>query len=135
MASRTDLKNKAVNVRFYDARPDKQGLLSASTILPGATSALLKDINFGVNAYILPSSDPKHLSNIIVLKANFFTLPSYADQKVTLLHELLHYAYDKDDVDLARLFGILDPNNRSASASSTRISDWLKADCDKSKLK
>ena len=98
--------------------------------MPGAVNAALKDIAFGANAYVINVGN--RLTNYIVLKANFFTLASAADQKITLFHELLHYAYQKNDIDLARLFGIYDPKN--PGGSSARISEWLKADCDKSKL-
>ena len=128
LGSLSVLKVSAGNVRFWDARRQADGLLSASNVVPGASNARLMDLNYGAYAYVINVG--KRITNHIVLRGDFF-LQSRRDQDITLVHELLHVHFKLDDDGVARKFGFYERSD----SSSARISEWLKNGCDKAKMK
>lgn len=122
------LKVSAMKLNFWDGRPQGDGLLNASTVVPGASGARLMDIRYGSYAYVINVG--KRITNHVVLKANFFS-QSRRDQDITLVHEMLHYHFQLDDDDFAKKFNFY----KAGESSSARISEWLKSGCDKYKLR
>ena len=116
---RTALMDKVGSVKFWDARPAQQGLLTADIIVPGYAGYRLVDILPGAKAYVLPTASGQ-ITNNIVLKENFFRL-AREDQNITLIHELLHYFFNLDtDAKLAVALG---------ATSGADVSAWIKKGC------
>jgi hypothetical protein len=146
------IRASASRLKFWDGRLHKDGLLRVNDVLAGtgfsmvATGAnhRLHDIYFGVAQAYVVTDGLLRITNQVVLRANFFSLPWKVTgtpgpddeswgQNITLVHELLHYHHGRDDADLADFLGIparFEPMVDRLGASSA-ISRWLQAGCPK----
>ena len=146
------IRASASRLKFWDGRLHKDGLLRVNDVLAGTGFSMvaaganhrLHDIYFGVAQAYVVTDGLLRITNQVVLRANFFSLPWKVTgtpgpddeswgQNITLVHELLHYHHGRDDADLADFLGIparFGPMVDRLGASSA-ISRWLQAGCPK----
>jgi hypothetical protein len=128
--SNAELVSQSLGVRFYDTSTSHQQL-TGHQILKNGDFRQLRDIGWGeANAFVMYQKEGR-IGNAIVLRANFYggeVARPRIDQNRTLVHELLHGAFNMGDGKLRDHLSIPDSLGPNDSVAITR---WLERGCPK----
>jgi RHS repeat-associated protein len=128
--TRSAVQAKAANIKLFDGRLSVDGAGNISQLLgPGfdvSRSATFNSISSGYGARVLTYVGGT-ISNTVVLGPGFFDSDkSIAEQWLTLAHEVLHSALNKNDLAFA---GVTGYTGKSVLGASEAFNQWLKNKC------
>jgi RHS repeat-associated protein len=122
------LKSDASDLTFWDSRVSGSILVAD---LPGAVGTGTIGQAVGTSYAVTLNGPSGSISAQVVLGVSFFTDPSGDPrsplaQGITLLHELLHYAFQENDKDIDAQFGV---TLWTGDTYSSAFTNWLTHDC------